>query len=305
MENSLARLLFLRNCLNAMATCDSVVDVSSGLPTFVLCAGSATATVFRHGAHVTSWTIKGQELLFVSKHAVFAPPKAIRGGVPLCWPQFSDFGSCKAQHGFARNSDWSLKSGGADESGHAFVELELRSSDATFALFPHAFSLRLRVALSPDGPLTMDLSATNTGGAAFSFTTALHSYFRVPDVAFAGVSGVSGTLKGCTFLDSAAGRVRVVQATPVVRFDAEVDRIYLAVPARLEVDAGAHKVQLATRALPDAVVWNPWVSKAAALPDFGDDEFKHMVCVEVAAVEHPIQLQPGATWSGGQTLTLV
>ena len=64
---------------------------------------SSSATVYLHGAHVTSWTsLAGEELLFMSDQAVFAPPKALRGGVPICFPQFSDMGPMAAQHGFAR-----------------------------------------------------------------------------------------------------------------------------------------------------------------------------------------------------------
>ncbi|OMO79458.1 Aldose 1-/Glucose-6-phosphate 1-epimerase [Corchorus olitorius] len=41
------------------------------------------------------------------------------------------------------------------------------------------------------------------------------------------------------------------------------------------------------------VVWNPWDKKAKAMADFGDDEYKHMLCVEAVAIEKPITLKPG------------
>ena len=213
--------------------------------------------------------------------------------MPVCWPQFSDFGPLQ-QHGFARNTvrnadcrswracllvlashvacghaaqSWALRaSGGASPHG-AFVELELRDSDTTRASWPHAFALRLRVSLSEAGALRMDFEVENTGAESLSFTFALHTYFGVRDALRARVLNLSGT----TYLDSLHGRVRCTEAADAVVFDKEVDRIYLAVPSRLQlVDAAASRTfTLETRALPDAVVWNPWIAKAAAMADFG------------------------------------
>jgi len=272
---------------------------------------SPTRQVYEHGAHVTSWRDPGgDELLFVSKEArcalrrtpvpsdrgcvcaqaVFKPPKAIRGGVPVCWPQFSDFGTL-GQHGFARNTvrsltvfcrwaasltsrlspcrvqAWALlASGGASPHG-AFVELGLSDSDETRASWPHSFALRLRLSLSDAGALRMDFDVDNTGAEALSFTFALHTYFRVRDAKQARVLGLSGT----SYLDSLQARTRCTEAADAVVFDKEVDRIYLAVPDRLQlVDAAAARsFALETRGLPDAVVWNPWIAKAAAMADFG------------------------------------
>jgi glucose-6-phosphate 1-epimerase len=186
--------------------------------------------------------------------------------VPVCWPQFSDFGPLQ-QHGFARNQAWTLlSSGGASEHG-AFAVLELRDDDATRATWPHAFALRLRLSLSEAGALRMDFDVENTGPEALSFTFAAHTYFRVADAAQASVLGLAGT----TYLDSLQGRTRCTEASDAVGFDKEVDRIYLAVPSRLQLadKAAARTVTLEMRGLPDAVVWNPWIAKAAAMADFG------------------------------------
>ena len=195
--------------------------------------------------------------------AVFKPPKAIRGGVPVCWPQFSDFGPLQ-QHGFARNQPWKLLSSGGSSPHGAFAELELRDDDATRATWPHAFALRLCVSLSDAGALRMDLEAENTGTEALSFTFALHTYFRA-DALKARVLGLTGT----AYLDSLQARTRCTEAADSVAFDKEVDRIYLAVPSRLQLADPAHTFTLETHGLPDAVVWNPWIAKAAAMADFG------------------------------------
>lgn len=174
------------------------------------------------------------------------------------------------------------ESGGSDAV--AFVQLGLVSSDATLADWPHSFALSLRVSLSSTGALEMVLSVHNTGSEPLSFTTALHTYFRVADITQASVLGLAGT----TFLDSLHARQRCTETADAVMFGeevsrdtrfftascltaAQVDRIYVGVPSRLEVrDAAVGRTfRLETRGLPDAVVWNPWIAKAAAMADFG------------------------------------
>lgn len=256
---------------------------------------------------------------------MFKPPKAIRGGIPVCWPQFSDFGPL-GQHGFARNmvrkriasppcllllpltracaraQAWELVSSGGASAHGAFVELGLRDSEATLAAWPHAFALRLRVSLSDAGTLRQDVTVRNTGPEALRFTFALHTYFRVADVAKASVRGLAGT----PYLDSLQARARFTEEAEAIVFDKEVDRIYVGVPSTLTLaDEGAcRSFALATRGLPDAIVWNPWVAKAAAMADFGDEEYKQMVCIEAAAVERAVVVAPGEQWEGGQTLSV-
>ena len=49
------------------------------------------------------------------------------------------------------------------------------------------------------------------------------------------------------------------------------------------------------------VVWNPWIAKARQMPDFGDEEYERMLCVESGNVaSNSISLPPG----GSSTLTV-
>ena len=166
-----------------------------------------------------------------------------------------------------RVQPWALVTSGDTSPHGAFVELELVDTDDTRALWPHAFLLRLRVSLSEAGALRMDLEVKNTGAKPLSFTFALHTYFSVRNALQARVLNLSGT----SYLDSLQGRTRCTEAADAVIFDKEVDRIYLAVPPRLQLldPVPSRTFTLETRALPDAVVWNPWVAKAAAMADFG------------------------------------
>lgn len=278
---------------------------------------------------MTSWRDPGgNELLFVSaqvlsqwccvvhlhavltcrvasgcSQAVYQPPKAIRGGIPVCWPQFSDFGSL-AQHGFARNREWDFASGGADSDGTGgFVELVLRDTDETRALWPHAFELTVRVHLSDVGTLRCELRVKNTGSGELKFTTALHTYFRCN----AQQSSVRG-LGQAAYLDSLQGRQRLTQSDEAVTFDREVDRIYLGVldqrPVLLVDDSVGRTFSVSATNMADAVVWNPHVAKAKAMADFHDDEWREMVCIEPAVVQQPVSLAPGEAWTGSQLLSV-
>jgi glucose-6-phosphate 1-epimerase len=272
---------------------------------FSVSSQSSSATVYLHGAHVSSWTSpSGCELLFMSEKAVFAPPKALRGGIPVCFPQFSDMGAMESQHGFARNAAFVVDEAAGDNSA---CKVTLLLDHTGSVAFPQPFQLRVSVEVrAPHGALVQRLRVTNPASAPgpLPFTAALHTYIRVGDIGRAAVEGLG---PGGRFLDSTDGRVEKVDEGGSLKFDREVDRIYLSPPGPLVVVDGAasRRVRITTDGLVDAVVWNPWTEKAAALADFGDDEFKHMVCVEPAAVTGGGGvggLGVGETWEGGQAL---
>ena len=260
----------------------------------------SAATVYLHGAHVTSYVPPGgdRDVLFVSREAVFKPPKAIRGGVPLCWPQFGDMGGLPTQHGFARNSAFELEI--ATESAAT-----LCLKHAGDAAFPHPHELRVAVSLTPAGALQQTVTVKNTGVEPLRATLALHTYIRVADVRTATVKGLASV----PYLDSLDGRVRKVDNEAAVSFAGEVDRIYMGAPSSLSVadssSSSSRTVTIATTGLPDAVVWNPWTAKAAATGDLGDTEWREFVCVEPAAAgSGPVEVAPGGEWVGGQTLSV-
>ncbi|XP_020110369.1 putative glucose-6-phosphate 1-epimerase isoform X2 [Ananas comosus] len=269
-------------------------------------ARDCSAEVYLYGGHVTSWKNDGEELLFVSNKAIFKPPKAIRGGIPICFPQFSNFGSLE-QHGFARNKQWSIDTDPPPfptvTSSRAFVDLILKPSEEDLKIWPNSYEFRLRVTLGPGGDLmlTSRIRNTNTEGKTFSFTFAYHTYFFVSDISEVRVEG----LETLDYLDNLQERKRFTEQGDAVVFESEVDKIYLSTPAKLAILDHEKKRTFVLRkdGLPDAVVWNPWDKKAKAMADFGDDEYKHMVCVEAAAIEKPIELKPNEEWTGRYTIS--
>ena len=256
----------------------------------------ATADVSLYGGHVLSWTPAGESgsRLFLSERAEYADGKAIRGGVPVIFPQFADRGPY-ARHGFARTAMWTLEAATRDTHGAATAILGLADSDATRALWPFAFRLRLAVTVGGDA-LALALTAENPGDAPFSATLALHTYLAVDHLDTAALHGLRPT-----FVDSAAGGTERAEDAEAVTFEGtpEIDRIYLgagAAPLRL-TDTG-RTVQVKMDGFEDAVVWNPGHEKAAGLSDLAPGEVGRFVCVEAARIGRPISVAPGAFWEG-------
>ena len=137
--------------------------------------GEGTVIVLRHGGHVVSWRDpSGTERLYLSPISPLDGSAAVRGGVPVIFPQFSTRGPL-GRHGFARTQPWQwLEQADAPEAP-ASMTLALSSSPATLPLWPEAFHIELRVSLAP-WVLSLALSVRNTGKRPWAFTGALHSY---------------------------------------------------------------------------------------------------------------------------------
>ena len=252
-----------------------------------------------HGAHVLSWcTADGTERLYLSPDAVFDGRSAIRGGVPICCPQFNTRGALP-KHGFMRNVPWVL-----EESNAGSMVFGLQADDATRAIWPFDFHARLRVALAPQR-LHMALELTNTGNAAFDFSAALHSYLRVDDIATSRLDGLQGLPRWDAVRDA-----RGTEVDAQLRFDTEFDSVYSvsarmpAAPLRLVQPAGVLEIAQSASCT-ETVVWNPGAALSAKLADMPDDGYRHMLCVEAARIDVPVTLAPAASWTGWQQLTVL
>lgn len=255
-------------------------------------ADGARARICSHGAHLCSWTpARGGERLYLSGRAAFDPGAAIRGGVPVIFPQFAGEGPLP-KHGFARTAAWRLES-----AGPGGARFRLSDTAATRALWPHAFAAELSVALEAQ-TLRVSLAVENRGGDAFSFTAALHTYLRVDDIAGVELLG----LNGLRYRDTASGGREVRETAERLRIEGEVDRIYFDAPPLLELREPGRRLRVESQGFADAVVWNPGAIKGAALADLDPDGYRRFVCIEAAAIGRPLQLAPGQRWTGTQTL---
>lgn len=267
-----------------------------------------SAKVSLYGGQVTSWrNEKGEELLFTSSKAIFKPPKSIRGGIPICFPQFGNCGSLE-QHGFARNKLWIIDDNPPpmhpnDSNGKTCVDLLLKPSEEDLKCWPHSFEFRLRVMLAADGGLTLISRVRNINCKPFNFSFAYHTYLLVSDISEVRIEG----LETLDYLDNLRQKERFTEQGDAVTFESEMDRAYLRSPNVIAVLDHEKKRTFVLRkeGLSDVGVWNPWEKRSKSMVDFGDEEYKQMLCVDAAAVEKPITLKPGEEWTGRLQLLVV
>lgn len=279
---------------------DSVSVIAPGagdLPRLTLVApDGARAEIYLHGAHVTSWIpAGGQERLFLSRKSQFCPGAPIRGGIPVVFPQFGMSGPLPL-HGLVRLMPW--KFAGADMTGAgASATFRLRDTEDSRRQWAGAFLAELNVSMGGN-QLAVTLAITNTGAEPFAFTSALHTYLAVTDLAATAVEGLAGV----RYRDAAAGGTEADQVSPRVDFAGEVNRIYFNAPPELRLVEPGRTTLIRSAGFPDAVVWNPAAVKCATMPDLEPDDYQRFVCVEAGAIGTPVNLAPGERWQGTQTL---
>lgn len=267
-------------------------ELYPGYPVIEIQHPAVRGRVALHGAHLMEWEPAGRgPVLYLSPEAVYQKGKAIRGGVPVCWPWFGPHGSDGAlpAHGVARSRFWTLEE--AEESAEgAWLLFVLTDDGATRAMWPHAFRLEYEMRLGAE--LRLSLRMHNPGSEAFQVTGALHSYFTVGDIRRTTVDG----LQGAVYLDHADGdAVRTEQG--VVRFSGEVDSDYLtSAPVTVADPALGRRLEIEGSGSGCTVVWNPWIEKARRLADLPDGDYEKFLCVETAnAWRDRITVEPGGS----------
>jgi len=255
----------------------------------------ASATVYLLGAHVASWHPRHGEgaadVLWLSGKSHWSEGKAIRGGVPICFPWFgpNKQNATLPAHGFARLRTWTLEAIATSSEG-VTVTLVIKSDQATRALWPHDFLLRHHVTIGRE--LAMTLALTNTGKEAFVAEEAQHTYFGVGDVRQVRVTGLADV----KYIDKVDGAKEKSQEGDIT-VTQETDRVYLDTtgPVRVEDPVKRRRITVKKEFSHNTVVWNPWIDKARAMADFGDEEWPGMVCVETCNVMPGVTVKPGET----------
>ncbi|HVT79385.1 MAG TPA: D-hexose-6-phosphate mutarotase [Phycisphaerae bacterium] len=280
------------NQKHAIPGAAEIVAAGGNLPA-VRISGPAHALIYLHGAHVAQWHPAGaKEVLWMSGQSLFADGKPIRGGVPICYPWFGPLGGVAgaATHGFVRNSAWELEAIRKVSAGVEVV-LKLASDGASRGVWPHDFVLRHRITAGNE--LSMALELANTGHAPFKAEEALHTYFTVGDIRQTRVQGLAGT----HYIDKVDGKKEKTQAGDI-DFTGETDRVYFDTPAPAVIEDPVlrRRITISKEGSRDTVVWNPWIAKAKAMADFGDDEWTGMVCVETCNVAgNAVEVAAGST----------
>ncbi|MEK9952447.1 MAG: D-hexose-6-phosphate mutarotase [Curvibacter sp.] len=281
-----------------MAEAAGSTELFHGLPSHVLRLHQGDQLrVLEHGAHIVSWVAGGRERFFLSPRARFDGRSAIRGGVPVCFPQFNQRGPLP-KHGFARTLPWGVEGPAECTAERASLTLCLRDGAPTRAHWPQAFEARLRLDLAP-GSLQITLSVRNTDSRPLDFSGALHSYLAVDDIAEARLEGLQGQTEWDAVRDHHG------HGASVLCFEGEFDRVYAAAPQPLNLSEGGQALEIAqSPSWAQTVVWNPGAALCATLADMPADGHQRMLCVEAAQVLAPIRVPAGGVWSGWQRLTV-
>jgi len=274
-------------------------------PVVVLDRGNnTTLTVNLHGCTIVSWRVNNQEQLFVSKRSVFDGKKPIRGGIPFVFPIFGA-SNILPHHGFARIARWQLEKGPDKlHTGDIEAVFSLYDSEMTRSVWNCEFRVSYRLILR-EKELHMNVCVYNPNKEIpFNFNLLLHTYFKCPDVRRCQITG----MKHCTFIDRTREPPnRYQECREVVTIGEWTDRIYEGTPPEHIITnvVSGRKMRIQKYNFPDTVVWNPWMEKAKEIPDYGDDEYPNMICVQSGHVSSPVHLGPGTAFEASQILQVM
>lgn len=275
--------------------------------------GRTSAKVYLFGAHVFSFQVDDQEKLWMSSLSTMDGSGAIRGGIPIAFPQFADEGSLNMLHGFARESHWKVV-----EGSHSHVKLELTNDEKTMSLWPHTFILHYEVRLRARG-ISLALEVTNTDQTKdMTFSGCLHTYFKFDNALDISLHGFCNTV----FVDKADNRKEKIQDGPIeVKAESDksakdasieygfVDRIHYNSPSNYIFKKGdkvLYNIEQ-SESWTDTTVYNPYLGdkQGPSFPDFDDDGYKYTICCEpTLSGKHSVTLKPKETWLGTQTITV-
>jgi len=267
----------------------ALMDGRGELPMLEVATAMSSAEIYLHGAHITNFKKREEApLLFLSQCSRFAEKEPIRGGIPVIFPWFGPREGL-GQHGFARANAWELKEFVPSPDGSVSVRFHLPDCPEASAFPPFSADYVVTV----NDSLTLQLTITNNSrDEVFGFENCFHTYFEVGDISKVSITG----LKGTKYLDKVANFAQKTETEDAIRFSSEVDRIYLDTTTKIEIldETFGRKIRVEKHGSVSTVVWNPWIAKAQQMPDFGNDEYQRMVCVESGNVAaNAIKLPPG------------
>lgn len=273
------------------------IEGEGGFPVIEITNEYAQAAISLYAGQVLSFQPIDQpeNLMFLSSKAYRQAGKAIKGGTPICWPWFGPDpeGKGRSSHGLVRDRLWEMREVISTQDGFTSIVMGLVDTPETRAIWDYSFDLAIVVTVG--NSLTIELITCNTGEAAFYLTQALHTYFKIGDIAQVQISGLEDT----AYLDKVdAGKNK--PQTGAVTFDGECDRIYLDVPSQLTIDDPVfnRKIKITAANSNTAIVWNPGAVVSAKMADLEDLDYQNFVCVETAnAANEVIEVPSGGEYN--------
>lgn len=274
-----------------------------GFLTAVISNNHASATILLYGGHVLSYCpTRHEEVLWVSGQSLYQPGKAIRGGIPVCWPWFADHPTDpnKPAHGFVRNAMWHVLETNIVNSSQTQIQLGISDHEQTRAIWPHPFQLTITVTVGPQ--LSVHLAGLNNGSEPIVCGGALHTYFSIGHIDQTTIAG----LENDTYIDKVDafkqkrqdGPVRITQLTDSVYLDTTADCV-------IEDPMKRRRIRIAKSDSHCTVVWNPWKDKSRTMADFGIDEYQETICVEAANTANAVvTVEPGQKYRMGTRISV-
>ncbi|MBQ8755592.1 MAG: D-hexose-6-phosphate mutarotase [Lentisphaeria bacterium] len=263
----------------------------------------AEALLTTQGGQIMEFTPAGEKpVLWTSDSSWYASDKPLRGGMPVCWPWFGPHpDASKPAHGFARSTPWEVKSIEEAADGTMKVTFFL---DETLVSCGCGKPFLLEITYTIGKSLTADLTTSNTADVPVEIATALHTYFCVSDIEKVTVSG----LEGAVYDNRVVGKEEngLTQQGDVT-FGIEVDRIYYDSNAVVINDPGMNRrIRVGKANSRTTIVWNPWIEKAKKMPDFGNEDYHGMLCVEAAnALTDKVTIPAGGKHTLSQYIELI
>ena len=252
----------------------------------------AEATISLYGAHIIQYRpYETFDILWMSPNSNFEEGKAIRGGIPICFPWFGPHASDPTLpvHGFARIMQWKVTKTESMPKGETLIKLELNSSEQTKEFWPYDFKAELDICVG--ATLKVALRITNTGNEAFQYTSALHTYFHVSDISNIRIEG----LQGASYYQGFGNEV-FTQEEDLIEIAKEENRRYVDTESDIILHDAAFRRRIKTtkEGSKVTVVWNPWSETVKTMSDIPEDGYETFVCIEPAnSYDDFIQLAPG------------
>lgn len=251
----------------------------------------AQAKIALQGAHLFHYKAEDKpSLLWLSHAAYFEEGKAIRGGIPVCFPWFGKHkdNPCLPQHGFGRTEIWKVVLEEEQTGGSTHVRLQLNPNVHTLSQWEYAFDAIMDITVGQE--LVIALEIRNTDSKPFEITVALHTYFSVLDIGTVCIQG----LENRGYYNHLDGKHYTQKGD--VRIEEEVDRVYLNPAKIVTLLDGNTRVNIQQEGSNSMVVWNPWIEKSKQMADMRDDGYKTTVCIETCNARDDARvLQPNAT----------
>lgn len=279
----------------------SVEEITPGYPVLTVKNDHCRARIALHGAHVIDFQPTGHApVIYTSPDAIYTEGKAIRGGIPICWPWFSGHpeNPTLPAHGLARYRFWKLT---GSRTTPDFTELTFTfdTSDVPADLWPHKTIAELRIRLGKD--LHLELTSTNHSNVVITIGGALHSYFHISSIHNVHLDGLD-QVSYC----STTSPEFMTQSGPI-RIESEVDRIYYPSNQTVEIHDPSlnRRIRIEKSGSQSTIVWNPWIENSKAFADLPDDGYLNFVCIETAnALGDVYQLAPSASHTLSTTISI-